>query len=303
MEPVPHLHLGDSVREAQARGEAIVALESAVVTHGLPQPRNLQAAEEMAAAIRAGGATPALCLVHQGGLIVGATMAEASEVASDPHVQKASVRDLGRMIATGVNAGLTVSATLCAAHATGIRVFATGGIGGVHLGAENTGDISADLLELSRRPVVTVCAGAKSVLDLSRTLEFLETAGVPVVGHRVSEFPAFYLRSSGLPVPCLPDADTVARAARAQWELGNLAGMVVGNPLPIEDAIAPSDWDEWLAQARAGAEQAGISGQAVTPDLLARVAEISGGRTVEANIALLVSNARLAAEIACALTA
>jgi pseudouridine-5'-phosphate glycosidase len=278
-----------------------VALESAVVTHGLPDPWHLEAVSAMTGAIEAAGATPALCLAREGRLWVGASLADAGAVAANPARQKASARDLGRVMATGVDAGLTVSATLCAAHAAGIRVFATGGIGGVHLGAEETGDISADLLELSRRPVVTVCAGAKSVLDLPRTLEFLETAGVPVVGYGTDRFPAFYLRDSGLPVPCLPDARAVARAAQAQWELGSTAGMVVGNPIPRGHAIAPERWDAWLARARVSAEREDIRGQAVTPYLLAQVAEMSGGETVEANIALLVNNARVAAEIALAL--
>src|SRR5947209_663868 len=295
------LFIAEPVRDALAHGDAVVALESAVITHGLPHPRNLEAAEAVAGAIRAGGATPALCLLHHGQLCVGATLEVAAEVAANPDCEKASVRDLGRVMAVGGDAGLTVSATLCAAHAAGIHVFATGGIGGVHLGAELTGDISADLLELSRRPVITVCAGAKSVLDLPRTPEFLETAGVPVVGYRTARFPGFYLLDSGLAVPCVPDATTVARSARAQWSVGITAGMVVGNPVPTESAIAPELWAAWLAEARAGAERDGVRGQAVTPSLLARVAEISAGRTVEANIALLINNARLAAEIARAL--
>jgi pseudouridine-5'-phosphate glycosidase len=301
MTGVAILTLGDEVRDALERKAAVVALESAVITHGLPEPRHLEAAEAMADAVRAAGATPALCLVHRGRLCAGASLEDAGAVAANPTREKASARDLGRVIATGADAGLTVSATLSAAHAAGIRVFATGGIGGVHLGAEETGDVSADLLELSRRPVVTVCAGAKSVLDVPRTLEFLETAGVPVVGYRSERFPAFYVRDSGLPVPCLPDAATVARAATAQWALGSTAGMVVGNPIPASAAIDPEQWSGLLTQAMEAAERDGVRGQAVTPYLLAQVARISEGRTVRANVALLVNNARLAAEIALAL--
>jgi pseudouridine-5'-phosphate glycosidase len=295
------LSLGENVRAALADRSAVVALESAVVTHGLPEPHHLEAAAAMAGAIESTGATPALCVVRGGVLYVGASLEDAAAVSANPAREKASARDLGRVIATGADAGLTVSATLCASHAAGIRVFATGGIGGVHLGAEETGDISADLLELSRRPMVTVCAGAKSVLDIPRTLEFLETASVPVVGYRTDRFPAFYLRDSGLPVACLGDAGTLALAAQTQWELGSTAGMVVGNPIPAEVAIAPERWRAWLDDARACAERDGVRGQMVTPYLLARVAELSAGQTVRANIALLVNNARLAAEIALAL--
>jgi pseudouridine-5'-phosphate glycosidase len=189
---------------------------------------------------------------------------------------------------------------LFAATLAGIRVFATGGIGGVHAPV-GSGDVSADLLQLSRSPVVTVCSGAKSVLDIPRTLEFLETAGVPVVSYRTPDFPGFYLSKSGMSVPMLSSADEVARAARTQWELGLTTGMVVGNPIPAGEQISDDEWHEWLEEAQISAQRDHIQGKAVTPYLLDRVASLSGGKTVKANIALLESNASLAAEVAVAL--
>lgn len=294
------LVLGDEVGEAGPLGAPVVALETAVATHGLPHPHHLRAIERMEAAIRAAGAVPAICLVRDGRLVVGATRMEVERVAADPAREKASVRDLGRVVAAGIPAGLTVSATLVAAARAGIQVFATGGIGGVHLPA-SLGDVSADLLQLSRTPVITVCSGAKSVLDLPRTLEFLETAAVPVVGYRTDRFPAFYLRHSDLPVPCLSSPSAVATAAQAGWELGVSAGMVVGNPIPEDEALQPAEWDHWLRAARAEATRRRVRGSAVTPFLLAHVASASGGQTVRANLALLEDNARVAAEIAVAL--
>jgi pseudouridine-5'-phosphate glycosidase len=290
----------DEVVHALQRKRPIVALETAVVTHGLPDPENLRAVECMETTIRGLGAIPATCLVLAGQLIVGATREEIERVAADPTREKASVRDLGLTIASGVSAGLTVSATLFAAARAGIQVFATGGIGGVHV-PSTAGDVSADLLQLSRSPVITVCSGAKSVLDIPRTLEFLETAGVPVVGYRTDRFPAFYLTDSGQQVPCLPSAVAVAVAASTAWSLGSEAGMVVGNPIPEKDAIEPALWNRWIEAARQRAERERVSGKSVTPYLLAHVAESSVGRTVRANIALLENNARVAAEIALAL--
>lgn len=280
----------------------MVALESAVITHGLPEPRNLEAARLMSEAVRAGGVVPALCLIDDARLWIGADLDRAEAVARHPGREKASVRDLGMMLASGTPAGLTVSATLFAAELAGIRVFATGGIGGVHLPAA-TGDVSADLLQLSRSPVVTVCSGAKSVLDIPRTLEFLETVGVPVFSYRTADFPGFYLRASGVCTPRLASADEVARTARMHWELGLSTGLVLGNPIPAHEQIPPDAWHEWLRVARGAAERDRIGGKAVTPYLLDRVAALSDGRTVRANIALLESNASLAAEIASALAA
>ena len=251
--------------------------------------------------IHAVGAVPAICLVQRRRLVVGATLDQLAEVDQAPNKRKAGVRDLGEVIAQALPAGLTVSATLFAAHAVGIQVFATGGIGGVHHGAEVSGDVSSDLYQLARTPVVTVCAGAKSVLDLPRTLEYLETLGVPVVTYRSSYFPAFYLTSSGIETAGVESADEVAEIARVQWALRNAAGLVVGNPLPAAGAIPAKLWEEWADRAYASAGRDGIHGTAVTPYLLDKVATYSQGETVRANLALLFGNARLAAEIAVSL--
>ncbi|GAC1399266.1 MAG: pseudouridine-5'-phosphate glycosidase [Chloroflexota bacterium] len=298
-----YLQLSEEVRDAVSTGKPIVALETAVVTHGLPDPQNIQIARSMENAIRAVGAIPATCLIDAGKLWIGVDSHQVERIARDPRREKASVRDIGSALARCVPAGLTVSATLFAATLAGIRVFATGGIGGVHVGVEDTGDISADLLQLSKSPVVTVCAGAKSVLDIPRTVEYLETVGVPVFTYRQERFPGFYLRETGVVTPVVYAASEVANIAHAHWELSNRASIVVGNPVPEADAISPHEWDAWLGEAQLDAARDGIRGKDVTPYLLSRVAELSSGRTVRTNLALLESNARLAAEIALAFIA
>ncbi|HLJ67876.1 MAG TPA: pseudouridine-5'-phosphate glycosidase [Chloroflexota bacterium] len=296
----PLMAIGDEVRDALDRGGAVVALESAVLTHGLPEPYNVQALHAMDDAVRAAGAIPALCIVVDGCLHVGAGHGLAAGAAADPRRQKASVRDLGHALASGATAGLTVAATLFAAGHAGISVFATGGIGGVHRPAA-LGDISADIGQLAISPVITVCSGAKSILDIPRTLESLETASVPVFGFDTDTFPAFYLRSSGLPVPRLSDVESVVAVVRAQRVMGIPAGPIVANPIPAAAALPPRLWDEWLAAAQREAETAGIRGKELTPYLLDHVAVSSGGRTLEANLALLEANASLAGRIAVAL--
>lgn len=295
-----HVRLGEEVAAALHKGRPIVALESAVITHGLPEPRNLDAAQGMAEAVRASGAIPAICLVDEALLWIGADLERAASVARNPKREKASVRDLGLVIAAGTPAGLTVSATLFAAALAGIRVFATGGIGGVHA-PFGSADVSADLLQLSRSPVVTVCSGAKSVLDIPRTLEFLETTGVPVFSYRTPDFPGFYLSKSGVTAPVLSSPHEAARVARTQWELGLMTALLLGNPIPAGEQIEDDDWREWLQEAQRMAVRDQIQGKAVTPYLLDRVATLSAGRTVRANIALLESNASLAADVAVAL--
>jgi pseudouridine-5'-phosphate glycosidase len=294
----PLLRVGDQVSDALRQGGAVVALESAVLTHGLPAPENLLALDAMEDEVRAGGAIPATCLVHRGSLWVGAARSVVEEVVADPAREKAAARDLGRVLSEGSSAGLTVSASLFAAKRAGIRVFATGGIGGVHLGAAESGDVSADLLQLSRAPLVTVCSGAKSVLDIGRTLEYLETMGVPVLAFGSYKFPGFYEEDSGFSVPQVNSAAEIAAIAQAQWELEYRAGVVVGNPVPRDSAVAREDWQSWLEAAVASASQNGIQGKEVTPYLLSRVAALSDGRTLRANLALLASNARLAGEVA-----
>jgi pseudouridylate synthase len=296
----PPVQLGDEVAAGLEKHRPVVALESAVMTHGLPEPYNLEAAEAMAEAVRAQGAVPAICLVDESRLWIGAELERAAAVARNPRREKASVRDLGAAIFLGSAAGLTVSATLFAASLVGIRVFATGGIGGVHAPA-SSGDISADLLQLGRSPVITVCSGAKSVLDIPRTLEFLETSGVPVFSYRTTDFPGFYLSTCGVSTPVLSSPHEVAGVARTQWELGLHRGLVLGNPLPERERIPDEEWSEWLQQAQLEAERDRIQGKRVTPYLLDRVAALSEGRTVRANLALLRSNASLAAEVAVAL--
>lgn len=303
MNPIPsRIRVGREVRGAVENAVAVVALESAVLTHGLPEPDNFAALDRMSTAVRASGAVPATCLLLNGDLVVGASRDEALAVSRAPEREKASVRDLGSCLARRVPAGLTVSATLFAAAATGIKAFATGGIGGVHMDASETSDVSTDLVQLSRSPVVTVCSGAKSVLDIRRTLEMLETLGVPIVGYRTRQFPAFYLTSSGQEIECVESVDAIVAIARIQKELGYPAGVIVGNPIPEGDAIEPHLWQQWLMEARDSAAAAGIRGKAVTPYLLDQVARASAGQTVRANLALLEANARLAGEIAVAFT-
>ena len=273
----------------------VVALESTLIAHGLPWPANLETARAAEQVVRDRGAIPATIAVLDGQPTVGLTGAEIESLARDPNVLKASRRDLAVAVAQKRTAATTVAATMALAHAAGVRVFATGGIGGVHKGAW---DFSADLTELARTPVLVVCAGAKSILDLPRTLELLETLGVPVLGYGCEEFPAFYLRTSGEPVPARVDIpEQAAAVARAHWELGG-GGVVVAQPVPADVAVDAGEWQKALAEAERQAAQRGVRGPALTPFLLARLAEISQGRTLRANQALVVANADLAAQIA-----
>lgn len=290
------------VAVALHNGLPVVALESTLIAHGLPWPANLEAAQEAEAVVRAAGAVPATLAVLHGRPTVGLTPAEMHDLARHSNVRKASRRDLGAAVAAGATAATTVSATMALAHAAGIRVFATGGIGGVHPAREGgPWDVSADLTELARTPVAVVCAGAKSILDLPATLEVLETNGVPVVGYQTDTFPAFYLASSGLPVAARVDTPKEASALlAAHWALGG-AGAVVARSLPAEAALEETEWRRALRQAEDRARDRGVRGPALTPFLLAQLAEITEGRTLRANRALLVANARLAADIARAL--
>ncbi|HLC01824.1 MAG TPA: pseudouridine-5'-phosphate glycosidase [Anaerolineales bacterium] len=281
-------------------GKAVVALESTVITHGLPRPVNLEIARQMESQVSAAGARPATVAVLDGQICLGLTPEELERLALSPSARKLNRRDLGAARAKGESGGTTVSATMYVAHGAGIRVFATGGIGGVHPGAG--GDVSADLTELAQTAVAVVCSGAKAILDLPRTLEWLETAGVPVIGWRTDEFPAFFSRESGLSVSTR--ADTPAQAAailRSHWELGSKAGALVCVACPEEEAVPRSRVEAAVSQALAIAESVGVTGKDLTPFLLARVAELSGDATLRANLALLRHNARVAAEIALAL--
>ena len=289
--------LSPEIIKAQQLNQPIVALESAVITHGLPRPYNLELACDLEAIIRGENVTPATVGLIDGRIHVGLSQAELQRLASEPKTRKISRRDFGIAIAATECGGTTVAGTLIAARTAGLHVFATGGIGGVH--RNSTFDISADLEELSRSPLVVVCAGAKAILDLPATLEVLETRGVPVIGYQTDEFPAFYSLSSGLPVTARADTPAqVASIARAQWETGILAAVLVVIPPPAEFAIPADEVEESIRQALAEAEQKKIHGAAVTPFLLGRVSELSGGVSLKANLALLKNNARLASQIA-----
>ncbi len=302
--PHPLLDLGDEVAEALAAGRAVVALESTIITHGMPHPQNLATAHQVEQVVRDHGAVPATIALVRGRLKAGLNEADLAELARPGEAAKASRRDLAALVAKQANAGTTVAATMFVAALAGIPVFATGGIGGVHRGAELTYDISADLIELGTTPVTVVCAGAKSILDLPKTLEVLETNGVPVVGMGTDEFPAFFSRTSGLPVAHRVDTATeLAALVAAQRQLGLKGGVLVANPIPEADALASADIDGIIEQALTDADTRGIRGKDVTPYLLARVSELTGGRSLTANVALIQNNAALAADLAVALSA
>ena len=296
------ISLSGPVRNALRDGAPVVALESTVIAHGLPHPDNLEAAAAMEDAVRQAGAVPATIAVLDGRIRIGLSEEDRAKLADpDAAVAKLSRRDLAACLTLNGTGATTVSATMICAHAAGIRVFATGGIGGVHRGAENSMDVSADLLELARTPVLTVSSGAKSILDLPRTMEVLETQGVPVLGYRTDRLPAFHSRDSGLPVDAaLEGPQAAARVARAHWALG-LGGLMVCNPVPEEAAIPADEVAAWVDAALAAAEQDGIAGKEVTPYLLRHIANVSGGRSLAANKALLIDNARVGGEIAVAL--
>jgi pseudouridine-5'-phosphate glycosidase len=292
------------VREALQARRPIVALESTVITHGLPWPRNLELAQQMEATVRAGGATPATIAVLKGEVKVGLTAEELEHLARAKGVMKVSRRDYPVAVAQRRDGGTTVAGTMMAAHWAGIPVFATGGIGGVHRQmAGATLDISADLPELARTPVVVVCAGAKAILDLPATLEWLETHGVPVIGYGTSEFPAFYSRESGLPLEARVDnAGDAAALVKAMWDLDLAQGALVCVPCPAEAARPAREMEAAIGQALGEAAASGVRGNAVTPFLLERVAALTEGHSLEANLALLANNARVAAEVAVALS-
>ncbi|HEY7330245.1 MAG TPA: pseudouridine-5'-phosphate glycosidase [Gemmataceae bacterium] len=294
------LDIRPDVSAALEEGRPVVALESTLIAHGLPWPANLETARQAEAAVRAEGAVPATVAVWQGKPIIGLDAGQLEQLARQPHVRKASTRDLAAAIVQKAFAATTVAATMVLARRAGLHVFATGGIGGVHP-ADGTGfDISADVLELARTPVAVVCAGAKGILDLAATLEMLETMSVPVVGYGTDEFPAFLLASSGLPVSARVDSPAEAAAlCAAHWDLEG-AGVVLAQPLPAETALQPEDFHKALVRAEREARAEDVRGPALTPFLLARLAELTGGRTLRANQALIVANARLAARIAAA---
>ncbi len=289
--------LSSEVGRARAANAPIVALETTVVTHGLPEPYNLKLAQDMEAEVRMNGATPATIGVLDGLIYVGLSKEQLKALADAEPLYKISRRDFSAAIAHKQSGGTTVAGTLIAAHTTGIRVFATGGIGGVHRDAPF--DISTDLQELSRTPLIVVCAGAKSILDLPATLEVLETMGVPVVGYQTDEFPAFYARSSGLPVTMRAEnPKELAEIATAHWNIGLESAILVVVPPPAETALSNSEMEAAIEQALFEAREGEIRGQQVTPFLLSRVSDLTGRASLRANLALLLNNARIAAQIA-----
>lgn len=287
------------VAQAREDGGAIVALESTIITHGMPYPQNLEVARSVESDVRAGGAVPATIAVLDGALHVGLDDPQLSALAQARGVAKLSRADMAACIAMGGTGATTVAATMIAAHLAGIMVFATGGIGGVHKGAEDSFDISADLMELAQTAVTVVAAGAKAILDVDKTLEVLETQGVPVIAVGQDSFPAFWSRESSLKAPLRMDtAEQIARAHLMRGELGLPGGQLVANPIPKEAEIASTTLAPIIATAQADAARAGITGKGVTPYLLQRIFELTEGRSLEANIALVRNNAQLAAQIA-----
>jgi len=297
-----HLDIHPDVQEALANRQPVVALETTIITHGLPWPVNLECARALEETVRRVGAVPATIGICGGRVKIGLTASELQRFATAKAIAKVSRRDLAAVIAQGHDGATTVAATMFCAASVGIQLFATGGIGGVHRGVATTMDISADLVELGRTPVAVVCAGAKSVLDIPKTLEVLETWGVPVLGFGTNQFPAFYLRSSGLPVASRVDsAAAVAHIIRVQRQLNLSGGIVIAVPIPETHALDPTEVENWTAMALSEAKAAGIIGKALTPFLLARIADLSQGRTLQANLALANNTAAIAADIAKAL--
>jgi pseudouridine-5'-phosphate glycosidase len=292
----------EEVKGALAGGRPVVALESTLISHGFPYPENLEVAGEMEEIIRGCGVVPATIAVIGGKIKVGLTRGELEFMATSKDILKASRRDLAVIVAKGLNGATTVAATMLVIERAGIKVFATGGIGGVHRGAEKTFDISADLQELGRTPVVVVCSGAKAILDLPLTLEYLETMGVPIIGFRTDEFPAFYCRESGLKVDyVVNDEKEAAGIIRAMQDLGLGGGMIIANPVPEEYALSMEYMNEMIEEAVRAAEKEGIKGKKLTPYLLNKIKELTGGKSLKANIELVKNNARVAAKIARAL--
>jgi pseudouridine-5'-phosphate glycosidase len=292
---------GDEVARALAIGTPVVALETTVVTHGLPHPDGVTTALSLEQIVREAGATPATIGIIGGAVRIGLTRAELEQLATTPNVAKINLSNLAAAISSGQPGSTTVATTMVAAHASAIRVFATGGIGGVHRGASESGDVSADLTALARIPIAVVCAGAKAILDLPRTVEMLETLGVPVLGFGTDEFPAFYRRSTGLPVDRRYDSLTeLASAVRLHLSLGLGTGVLIANPIPIADEMSAELYDRALRMALSEVESRGIRGRAVTPFMLDRMRVMTGGESVRVNVGLLRHNAQVAAALAVA---
>jgi len=299
-----HLDLSPEVQTALAAGRPVVALESTIISHGMPFPQNIETARRVEDIVRSHGAIPATCAVIKGRLKAGLTHDEMLHLGQARSVIKASRRDLPYLVAHGLDGATTVASTMIIAALAGIEVFVTGGIGGVHRGAMETFDISADLTELAQTNVVVVCAGCKSILDIGLTLEYLETQGVPVLGYQTPDFPAFYTRKSGFAVDYMAEsALAVAKTAKTKWELGLQGGIVVANPIPTGFAMDEEVIGQAIDKALSEAEARGIRGKDATPFLLSQVTEVTGGQSLTANMALIYNNAAVGAQIAVELAA
>lgn len=297
-----YLDVGENVRKALAEKKPVVALESTIISHGMPYPQNVETALRVEEIIRANGAVPATIGIISGRLKAGLTAEEIDYMGSAKNIAKVSRRDIPYLVASGRDGATTVASTMIIAEMAGIRIFATGGIGGVHRGAESTMDVSADLEELAMTGVAVICAGAKSILDIGLTLEYLETKGVPVFGFQTDELPAFYTRRSSFKVDYRVDSpEELAAILRTKWELGLMGGALIANPIPEEYSMDSDQINKIIADAVEEAQLLGIKGKETTPFLLTKIKEITGGESLDSNIQLVYNNAKLAAQIACSL--
>lgn len=294
-----YIQFSEEVEKAKEEGKAIVALESTIISHGMPYPQNVEMAQIVEQIVRDNGGVPATIAIIDGKIKIGLSEDELELLASAENVSKVSRRDIAEILATKKIGATTVASTMICAQLADIKFFVTGGIGGVHKGAEHTMDISADLDELSKTKVAVICAGAKSILDLDKTLEYLETKGVPVVGYQTDELPAFFTRESGLKLNTrIDEVSTIAKLAEVQWDLGLETGIVVANPVPEEDQLEPSFINGIIDKAVAKAEEEGIHGKDSTPFLLGEIVKQSGGKSLETNIKLVEHNAKIGTQIA-----
>lgn len=291
--------LSEEVKTGMAKGLPIVALESTIISHGMPYPQNVAMAKDVEQIIRDNGAVPATIAIIDGKIKVGLSADELEMFGSSKGIAKVSRRDLADVLASGKLGATTVATTMIGAQLAGIKFFVTGGLGGVHRGWEHTLDISADLEELAQTNVTVICAGAKSILDLPATLEYLETKGVPVIGYTTKNLPAFFTRDSGLPLPLSSDdLNHIAKMIQTKWTLGLKGGVVVANPIPEADALAPEYIDNIIANAVKEAEEKHIVGKNITPFLLGKIVEMTSGKSLEANIKLVKNNAKVGAQLA-----
>jgi pseudouridine-5'-phosphate glycosidase len=297
-----YLVFSDEVKNAIEADIPVVALESTIISHGMPYPENVETAKDVEQIIAQNGAMPATIAIIDGKICIGLTEDQIEFMATAKDIAKASIRDLPIILTKKLHAATTVAATMICANLAGIKVFVTGGIGGVHRDAEKTFDISADLQELAKTDVAVISAGAKAILDLKLTMEYLETSGVPVLGYQTDEFPAFYTRTSGIPVNYRVDTpEEVAQIIRTKWDLGLHGGVIIGNPIPAEYSMDPVEMNNAINVALWEADALGIEGKEVTPFLLDKIKELTGGESLKANIALIKNNALLGAKIAVAL--